>query len=166
MDQGMTWLLLSYLPSQRGTQYHETVVEKVAQSVQGALKVPLNWLLTTTTKCHVLWSLTGRSARKMQTFWLLRRLMRGDEGPELPNCIELLSGKESFFTISAVTEISSLALSQRWSSSSSQAPVVDVQAGQATSSASNTVDAAKRAMGVDEAKLPSFEDEPNSPNAP
>ncbi|KAH0933700.1 hypothetical protein HID58_005610 [Brassica napus] len=92
--------------------------------------------------------------------------MRGDEGPELPNCVELLSGKESFFTISAVTEISSLALSQRWSSSSSQAPVVDVQAGQATSSASNTVDAAKRAMGVDEAKLPSFEDEPNSPNAP
>ncbi|CAG7895451.1 unnamed protein product, partial [Brassica rapa] len=89
-----------------------------------------------------------------------------DEGPELPNCVELLSGKESFFTISAVTEISSLALSQRWSSSSSQAPVVDVQAGQATSSASNTVDAAKRAMGVDEAKLPSFEDEPNSPNAP
>ena len=40
--------------------------------------------------------------------------MRGDEGPELPNCVELLSGKESFFTISAVTEISSLALSQRW----------------------------------------------------
>ena len=52
------------------------------------------------------------------------------------------------------------------SSSSSQAPVVDVQAGQATSSASNTVDAAKGAMGVDEAKLPSFEDESNSPNAP
>ena len=39
VDQGMTWLLLSYLPSQRGTQYHESVIEEVAESLQGALKV-------------------------------------------------------------------------------------------------------------------------------
>ncbi|KAJ0233993.1 DnaJ protein ERDJ3A [Hirschfeldia incana] len=39
VDQGMTWLVLSYLPSQRGTQYHDSVVEEVAESLQGALKV-------------------------------------------------------------------------------------------------------------------------------
>ncbi|CAL9220103.1 unnamed protein product [Arabidopsis halleri] len=39
MDQGMTWLVLSYLPSQRGTQYHESIIEEVAESLQGALKV-------------------------------------------------------------------------------------------------------------------------------
>ncbi|CAN8260003.1 unnamed protein product [Cochlearia groenlandica] len=38
-DQGMTWLVLSYLPSQRGTQYHESTIEEVAESLQGALKV-------------------------------------------------------------------------------------------------------------------------------
>jgi len=39
VDQGMTWLLLSYLPSQRGSQYHESIIEEVAESLQGALKV-------------------------------------------------------------------------------------------------------------------------------
>ncbi|KAL1193823.1 DnaJ protein ERDJ3A [Cardamine amara subsp. amara] len=39
IDQGMTWLVLSYLPSQRGTQYHESIIEEVAESLQGALKV-------------------------------------------------------------------------------------------------------------------------------
>lgn len=39
LDQGMTWLVLSYLPSQRGTQYHESIIEEVAESLQGALKV-------------------------------------------------------------------------------------------------------------------------------
>ncbi|CAE5966600.1 unnamed protein product [Arabidopsis arenosa] len=39
MDQGMTWLVLSYLPSQRGTQYHESIIEEVAESLQGAIKV-------------------------------------------------------------------------------------------------------------------------------
>uniref|UniRef100_A0A1J3IN53 DnaJ protein ERDJ3A n=1 Tax=Noccaea caerulescens TaxID=107243 RepID=A0A1J3IN53_NOCCA len=39
MDQGMTWLVLSYLPSQRGTQYHESIIEEVSESLQGALKV-------------------------------------------------------------------------------------------------------------------------------
>lgn len=39
MDQGMTWLVLSYLPSQRGTQYHDSILEEVAESLQGALKV-------------------------------------------------------------------------------------------------------------------------------
>ncbi|EOA29592.1 hypothetical protein CARUB_v10013331mg [Capsella rubella] len=39
MDQGMTWLVLSYLPSQRGTQYHESSIEEVAESFQGAIKV-------------------------------------------------------------------------------------------------------------------------------
>ena len=52
MDQGMTWLLLSYLPSQRGTQYHETVVEKVAQTVQGALKVKKHVLLEFWLSCE------------------------------------------------------------------------------------------------------------------
>ncbi|WZZ13014.1 hypothetical protein YC2023_106103 [Brassica napus] len=45
------------------------------------------------------------------------------------------------------------------SSRSSQAPLVDAQPGQATVSASYMVDAAKRAMGVDEAKLPGFEED-------
>lgn len=45
MDQGMTWLLLSYLPSQRGTQYHESVIEEVAESLQGALKVKIHMCL-------------------------------------------------------------------------------------------------------------------------
>lgn len=39
MDQGMTWLVLSYLPSQRGTQYHDSIIEEVAESLQGAIKV-------------------------------------------------------------------------------------------------------------------------------
>ncbi|ESQ49177.1 hypothetical protein EUTSA_v10020374mg [Eutrema salsugineum] len=39
VDQGMTWLVLSYLPSQRGTQYHDSIIEEVAESLQGALKV-------------------------------------------------------------------------------------------------------------------------------
>ncbi|XP_019096162.1 PREDICTED: dnaJ protein ERDJ3A [Camelina sativa] len=39
LDQGMTWLVLSYLPSQRGTQYHESTIEEVAESFQGAIKV-------------------------------------------------------------------------------------------------------------------------------
>ncbi|KAG7581237.1 DnaJ domain [Arabidopsis suecica] len=39
LDQGMTWLVLSYLPSQRGTQYHESIIEEVAESLQGAIKV-------------------------------------------------------------------------------------------------------------------------------
>ncbi|KFK38283.1 hypothetical protein AALP_AA3G094200 [Arabis alpina] len=39
IDKGMTWLVLSYLPSQRGTQYHESTIEEVAESLQGAIKV-------------------------------------------------------------------------------------------------------------------------------
>ncbi|KDP22864.1 hypothetical protein JCGZ_00451 [Jatropha curcas] len=38
-DQGMTWLLLSYTPSLRGSNYHESVMQEVADSLQGALKV-------------------------------------------------------------------------------------------------------------------------------
>lgn len=47
MDQGMTWLVLSYLPSQRGTQYHESIIEEVAESLQGALKVSMCLLIST-----------------------------------------------------------------------------------------------------------------------
>ncbi|XP_010543215.1 PREDICTED: dnaJ protein ERDJ3A [Tarenaya hassleriana] len=39
LDQGMTWLVLSHLPSLRGTEYHESIIEEVADSLQGAIKV-------------------------------------------------------------------------------------------------------------------------------
>ncbi|KAK7339915.1 hypothetical protein VNO77_20602 [Canavalia gladiata] len=38
-NEGMTWLLLSYIPSSRGIQYYENTVDDVANSLQGALKV-------------------------------------------------------------------------------------------------------------------------------
>ncbi|KAA8517432.1 hypothetical protein F0562_017725 [Nyssa sinensis] len=38
-DKGITWLLLSYTPTLKGTQYYESIVEEVASSLQGALKV-------------------------------------------------------------------------------------------------------------------------------
>ncbi|XP_002530501.2 dnaJ protein ERDJ3A [Ricinus communis] len=38
-DQGMTWLLLSYNPSLRGSHYHESIIQEVLDSLQGALKV-------------------------------------------------------------------------------------------------------------------------------
>ncbi|GAV73578.1 DnaJ domain-containing protein [Cephalotus follicularis] len=38
-DQGMTWILLSYVPSLKGNQYYESVIEEAASSLQGALKV-------------------------------------------------------------------------------------------------------------------------------
>uniref|UniRef100_A0A2P2J8E2 Uncharacterized protein MANES_08G094300 n=1 Tax=Rhizophora mucronata TaxID=61149 RepID=A0A2P2J8E2_RHIMU len=39
VDQGMTWLLLSYTPSQRGSEYQEAIGQEVADLLQGALKV-------------------------------------------------------------------------------------------------------------------------------
>ncbi|XP_020235708.1 dnaJ protein ERDJ3A [Cajanus cajan] len=36
---GMTWLLLSYIPSSKNIQYFESTIEEVASSLQGALKV-------------------------------------------------------------------------------------------------------------------------------
>ena len=38
-NAGMTWLLLSYIPSSKGIQYFESTTEEVASSLQGALKV-------------------------------------------------------------------------------------------------------------------------------
>ncbi|KHN20331.1 DnaJ like subfamily C member 16 [Glycine soja] len=38
-NAGMTWLLLSYIPSSKGIQYFESTIEEVASSLQGALKV-------------------------------------------------------------------------------------------------------------------------------
>lgn len=38
-EQGMTWLLLSYTPSMKGTQYYESIVDEVGSLMQGALKV-------------------------------------------------------------------------------------------------------------------------------
>lgn len=38
-EQGMTWLLLSYTPSLRGSHYYESIIQEVADSFQGALKV-------------------------------------------------------------------------------------------------------------------------------
>ncbi|XP_057984263.1 dnaJ protein ERDJ3A isoform X2 [Malania oleifera] len=38
-DQGITWLLFSYTPTLKGNQYYESIVEEVASSLQGALKV-------------------------------------------------------------------------------------------------------------------------------
>ncbi|XP_052174022.1 dnaJ protein ERDJ3A [Diospyros lotus] len=39
IDKGMTWLLLSYTPTLKGTEYYESIIEEVANSFQGALKV-------------------------------------------------------------------------------------------------------------------------------
>ncbi|XP_034198006.1 dnaJ protein ERDJ3A-like isoform X2 [Prunus dulcis] len=39
VDQGMTWLLLSYTPSLKGHQHVESVIKEVASSLQGALKI-------------------------------------------------------------------------------------------------------------------------------
>ncbi|KAK7360963.1 hypothetical protein VNO77_02984 [Canavalia gladiata] len=38
-NEGMTWLLLSYIPSSRGIQYYETIVDDIPNSLQGSLKV-------------------------------------------------------------------------------------------------------------------------------
>ncbi|PSS34699.1 DnaJ protein like [Actinidia chinensis var. chinensis] len=38
-DKGMTWLLLSYSPTFKGTQHYESIIEEVANSLHGALKV-------------------------------------------------------------------------------------------------------------------------------
>lgn len=53
-DQGMTWLLFSYTPSLKGSHYVESIIEEVASSLEGALKVlnicthslPFDYLLT------------------------------------------------------------------------------------------------------------------------
>ncbi|KAL6278169.1 hypothetical protein ACE6H2_021770 [Prunus campanulata] len=39
VDQGMTWLLLSYTPSLKGHQHVESIIKEVASSLQGALKI-------------------------------------------------------------------------------------------------------------------------------
>lgn len=38
-DQGITWLLLSYTPALKGNQNIESIIEEVASSLEGALKV-------------------------------------------------------------------------------------------------------------------------------
>ncbi|CAI0426307.1 unnamed protein product [Linum tenue] len=39
IDQGITWLILSYTPSVRGTEYYESIIQEVSDPLQGALKV-------------------------------------------------------------------------------------------------------------------------------
>ncbi|XP_028798026.1 dnaJ protein ERDJ3A-like [Neltuma alba] len=39
VDQGRTWLLLSYTPSLKGLQHFESIIEDVNSSLQGAIKV-------------------------------------------------------------------------------------------------------------------------------
>ncbi|XP_028764492.1 dnaJ protein ERDJ3A-like [Neltuma alba] len=39
VDQGMTWLLLSYTPSLKGLEHFESIIEDVNSSLQGAIKV-------------------------------------------------------------------------------------------------------------------------------
>lgn len=39
IDEGMTWLLLSYAPSLRGIQHFESIIGEVSGTLQGALKV-------------------------------------------------------------------------------------------------------------------------------
>ncbi|CAI8612767.1 unnamed protein product [Vicia faba] len=39
VDEGMTWLLLSYIPSLRGIQNFESIIGEVSSTLQGALKV-------------------------------------------------------------------------------------------------------------------------------
>lgn len=43
VDKGITWLLLSFTPSLQGTQYFESIIEEVASTLQGALKV--SWII-------------------------------------------------------------------------------------------------------------------------
>ncbi|KAG5550597.1 hypothetical protein RHGRI_015522 [Rhododendron griersonianum] len=38
-DKGMAWLILSYTPTMKGTQQFESLIEEVANSLQGALQV-------------------------------------------------------------------------------------------------------------------------------
>lgn len=38
-DKGITWLLLSSTSSVKGIQYYESIIEEVASSLQGAIKV-------------------------------------------------------------------------------------------------------------------------------
>jgi curved DNA-binding protein CbpA len=44
-DRGMTWLLLSYTPTLKGNQHIESILEEVASSLQGALKVLIYFYL-------------------------------------------------------------------------------------------------------------------------
>ncbi|GAU35097.1 hypothetical protein TSUD_162010 [Trifolium subterraneum] len=39
VDEGMTWLLLSYTPSLKGIQQFESTIEEISSTLQGALKV-------------------------------------------------------------------------------------------------------------------------------
>ncbi|PIN19860.1 Protein-disulfide reductase [Handroanthus impetiginosus] len=39
VDKGVTWLLFVYTPNLQGIQYYESVIEEVATSLQGAMKV-------------------------------------------------------------------------------------------------------------------------------
>ncbi|CAN0927831.1 DnaJ protein ERDJ3A [Linum grandiflorum] len=39
IDQGMTWLIISYTPSLRDTEYYESIIQEVSDPLQGALKV-------------------------------------------------------------------------------------------------------------------------------
>ncbi|XAR68793.1 hypothetical protein NMG60_11000161 [Bertholletia excelsa] len=38
-DKGMTWLLLSYTPTMKGTQYYKSIIEEATNSLQGALEI-------------------------------------------------------------------------------------------------------------------------------
>ncbi|CAN1277028.1 DnaJ protein ERDJ3A, partial [Linum perenne] len=39
LEQGMTWVILSYTPSLRDTEYYESIIQEVSDPLQGAIKV-------------------------------------------------------------------------------------------------------------------------------
>lgn len=54
IDEGMTWLLLSYAPSLRGIQHFESIIGEVSGTLQGALKVFIYfWILFNFINCFV-----------------------------------------------------------------------------------------------------------------
>ncbi|KAH0870543.1 hypothetical protein HID58_077565, partial [Brassica napus] len=88
--------------------------------------------------------------------------MSGDGGQDLPRCLEDLAGKDYVFQI-RITPCRFIPNQCTFTVSAISDDIFF--GGQATTAASYTVDAEKRAMGVDEAHPPDFEDKEKAANA-
>ncbi|KAF2581771.1 hypothetical protein F2Q68_00001727 [Brassica cretica] len=92
--------------------------------------------------------------------------MSGGGGQDLPRCLEDLAGKDYVFQI-RVTPCRFIPNQCTFTVSAISDDIFfGGEGGQPTTAASYTVDAAKRAMGVDEAHPPDFEDKEKAANAP
>ncbi|KAF3555722.1 hypothetical protein F2Q69_00015454 [Brassica cretica] len=92
--------------------------------------------------------------------------MSGGGGQDLPRCLEDLAGKDYIFQI-RVTPCRFIPNQCTFTVSAISDDIFfGGEGGQPTTAASYTVDAAKRAMGVDEAHPPDFEDKEKAANAP